>query len=520
MKNIARYFLVGAVLLSGCDSNNQDEYAGGIEGTGDRVTLASAYGTVSGFGSVHVNGVHFDTDTAEIIIADEVASEDELAVGMVVEVTGEIAANGKKGVAKRVRAERVLLGVIESVDEVGRGRKALKILGQKVYINEDATFVGTNFADLTAGLGVSVSGFVTDNGLAVATYLEQRDIDIETANLEVEGYITSIEPETEFFLLNELRVAFAGAEFVGGTESDLAAGKRVRVKGKLDVEQQILTAARVSFVKDHAAGIDHRVSVEGVIRELRAGSFRINTTLVELQGARIENGSASDIREGAQVVVFGPLVENKIRAERIRIKPVNSTRFKGLVENIDRSSRTFQVIDTDFQVTQFTQYKDDSQAKERHFNFSSLRDGEEVEVFAVSVEGVWQVTRIIRLDQPLMGARDMLRGEISDIDEANRSFRLGDFYIDATEIPPHEWNEILTREGTLNVDVDGFYIDDAQFRATHVHFHPKPPCSPHVFYDCEQKPPGPKGGEAVPPIEAVPPVEPVPGAKPFGAPSR
>src|SRR5690606_17651140 len=151
----------------------------GIEGTGDRVTLASAYGTVSGFGSVHVNGVHFDSDTAEVIIAGEPANEDALAVGMVVEVIGEIAADGKTGVAQRIRAERMLLGVIDSVEDVGRGRKALGILGQKVYINEDATMTGTAFADLAPGLGVSISGFVTDNGLATATYLAQRDIDVE-----------------------------------------------------------------------------------------------------------------------------------------------------------------------------------------------------------------------------------------------------------------------------------------------------------------------------------------------------
>jgi hypothetical protein len=246
------------------------------------------------------------------------------------------------------------------------------------------------------------------------------------------------------------------------------------------------------------AGEHHRASVEGVIRDLRAGSsFKVTTTLVDLRDARIENGAADDLREGAQVVVFGSLSQNTLAAERIHIKPANTTRFKGLVRNIDKESRTFQVIDTNFQVTQFTQYKDDSQAMERRFHFASLRDGEEVEVFAVSVNATWQVTRIIRRDQPMAGPRDMLRGEVADIDETQRRFRLADIWIDATGVPEHEWTALLTREGPLNVDVDGVYIEDAQFQATHVHIHPKPPCSPHVFYDCDQDkptpPPMPKG---------------------------
>ena len=110
MKNISRYFLIGAFLLSGCESTTEDEYAG-IEGTGDRVELASAYGTVSGFGSIYVNGVRFDTDTAAVEIAGEAASEDALAVGMVVDVVGGDLTRNKRG--------EINLATLHEFDRVG-----------------------------------------------------------------------------------------------------------------------------------------------------------------------------------------------------------------------------------------------------------------------------------------------------------------------------------------------------------------------------------------------------------------
>jgi hypothetical protein len=496
MKILSTYFLAGVFLLTGCEFGNENRIAG-IEGTGEKVGMTSAYGTVSGFGSIYVNGVRFDTDHADVEIAGEPATEEALAVGMLVEVTGEMAADGESRVARNIRAERALFGVIDHVEEVGQGRKAVQVLGQTVYVNEDAAFDGTTFDELVQGMGVGVSGFVTDNGLITATYLIKKEIDVATDTVEVEGYVSSIDPVTQTFRLKDLSVQTAAAVFINGTAAELVSGRRVRTSGILLGEPKILQAGRVEFISRPIED-DAHTSIEGVIRNLNAGAtFMVHTTLVDLRNAWIENGSAFDLQEGAQVVVFGPLVQGVLRAERIHMKPLNASRFKGLVSDLDPAVGTFRLLGTQFRVTSFTQFKDDSATMERRFNFASLRDGEELEVFAVNVDGTWQATRIMRREKG-MGPRDLLRGEITELDENYRGFLVANIWIDASELPEHEWTALRDSEDfPLNVDVEGFYTGDAQFQALRVHVHPQPPCSPHVFFECEDEhPPVPP-----PPVE-------------------
>lgn len=493
MKNISPYFLIGALLLSGCESNTNSH--AGIEGTGDRVELASAYGTVSGFGSVYVNGVRFDTASADVEIAGEPADEADLAVGMVVEVVGEINGSdingkGKTGTAQTVRADRVLRGVIESVDAVGSGRKALRILGQAVYVNEEATFVDTSFDELAPELGVNISGFVTDNGLITATYIAKADIDISVDALEVEGYISTVDEVMESFTLKALTVLVAGAEFSGGTAQDLAAGQRVRVIGTLTEEAKTLNATRIEFSSKTIEN-GRTASLEGVVRNLIAGErFTLQGVTVDMRNARIEKGTSSDITTGVQVVVFGPLLNGVLQAERIRIKPLNTQRFRGAVAEINSANKTFLLGETVFQVTQFTQFRDESRSMERYFNFDSLRSGEELEIFAVNTVEGWEVTRITRKDADV-GPPDTLRGTVSNVSD-DRSFYIGTLFVDATEVSGHEWAAVRTRaDDEFEVDVEGSYIDDNNFRATHVHIRPKPPCDPHVMFECDGPKPAP-----------------------------
>lgn len=488
MKSLFLSFLVGALLLSGCESATKNENAG-IEGTGDRVTLASAYGTVSGFGSIYVNGVRFDTDTAQVQISGEPAEESALAVGMVVDVIGEINADGKSGLAQTIHAERLLLGIIDSVEEVGPGRKALRVLGQTVYINEDATFIGMSFNEVAAGIGVSVSGFVTDNGLITATYVAQKDIDITADVLEVEGYISAEDDTAQIFTLNDLEVLVSTADFVRGSASDLAPGKRVRVVGALSADARVFQASRIVFVSRTVEATRY-TSLEGVVRDLIPGiSFTVHGTLVELQNAEFENGVADDIVAGVQVVVFGPVAQGVLQAERVHIKPLNTSRFRGMIREINAENRTFILIDTEFQVTKFTQFKDDSPSMERYFHFDSLRIGEEIDVFAVNVEGVWRVTRIMRRGGPMGGPPDLLRGQPTQVEDG-RGFYIGSIFVDGSELPEHEWVALGDHQDQeAEVDVEGFYTGDSQFRAIHVHVRPNSPCDPRVFFNCSDDKP-------------------------------
>ncbi len=74
-----------------------EESGGGIGGTG----LTSS-GTITGFGSIFVNGVEFETDSAEILLDGNTAADTALRLGMVVLVTGTLNEDGVTGTADRV----------------------------------------------------------------------------------------------------------------------------------------------------------------------------------------------------------------------------------------------------------------------------------------------------------------------------------------------------------------------------------------------------------------------------------
>src|SRR5258708_21319331 len=83
------------LLLASCGGPTQ---LGGIQGSGSGV----AYGPITGFGSIFVNGVEYATSNAQIRIDDQPGAESQLLVGEVVTVTGSVNSDGKTGTATQV----------------------------------------------------------------------------------------------------------------------------------------------------------------------------------------------------------------------------------------------------------------------------------------------------------------------------------------------------------------------------------------------------------------------------------
>ena len=78
--------------ISACSSGGRD--VAGIGGSG-----YTSSGTITGFGSIYVNGVKFDTSSSTISIDDSPGIEDDLAIGMRVTVNGTLNADGVNGTA-------------------------------------------------------------------------------------------------------------------------------------------------------------------------------------------------------------------------------------------------------------------------------------------------------------------------------------------------------------------------------------------------------------------------------------
>src|SRR6187402_1214330 len=68
-----------------------------------KTTLAQ--GMVTGFGSVIVNGVHYDVKNADIDVDGDSQVESELGIGQIVRITGSVDADGIHGKAVKLEGE-------------------------------------------------------------------------------------------------------------------------------------------------------------------------------------------------------------------------------------------------------------------------------------------------------------------------------------------------------------------------------------------------------------------------------
>ena len=79
-------------------------------------TAKSVVGTITGFGSIYVNGIEYDTNGASYEVDDASASDDSaLAVGMVVKVQGSVNADGRTGSASSVSYDDEVEGIVEDL---------------------------------------------------------------------------------------------------------------------------------------------------------------------------------------------------------------------------------------------------------------------------------------------------------------------------------------------------------------------------------------------------------------------
>ena len=157
-------------------------------------------GVITGFGSVFVDGVEFETDESSFSLDDGddgMENEDGLAVGMVVTVTGTVNADGKTGSAEHIEFDDELEGIVNANNVVADGTGTMTVMGQSVFI-KTTTIFESDVADIdsidkvAAGNVVEVSGFSSGDGRVYATRIEVKLAAHAGEEIEVKGLILSL----------------------------------------------------------------------------------------------------------------------------------------------------------------------------------------------------------------------------------------------------------------------------------------------------------------------------------------
>jgi hypothetical protein len=307
--------------ISTCAGSGTDLAGGGTSGTG------ISTGSISGFGSVVCNGVHYLTDnnvepgfiTHKLSHGVDHSSEmdsDLFRVGMVVTIHHGLIDNNAISIEYRDN----LQGPIAARNP--GAENTVTILGQTIVVDDAAVFASL---DLNAIVGVS--GFVDSAGRIRATYIERNSQSHHHGGEnEVKGFVSGL--SSSGFRLGPLpdgTGTTVAVSFPPALGAGLANGAYVQVV--TTDPQQVpggIAAARIDKLSPRTAFPENSiVDLEGLVTASPSGSgnvfsFAVEGKHVQTDGAtQYVGGTAADIRSDVRLQAQGTEHNGVLSAARI-----------------------------------------------------------------------------------------------------------------------------------------------------------------------------------------------------------
>lgn len=305
-------------VLSACGGGGGGTVAGGSGGGVGSGGTGISVGPITGFGSIIVNGITYDTQTATITTSDSPS----LQLGMTVEVAGTVQAGLTTGTATSVVAAADLRGTI---DTLSLAPDQLTVLGTTVSTDSQTIVDGAAaFANLQVGDRVQVYGLVDATGSVRATRIEL----LPGATTPVlSGQIQNLNTGATTFQIGTLTVQYGTATFAGGlTAGQLATDLRVRVRAAADPVAGVLTATQIQLWHGNAQPEGSTSSVTGVVTDFASlSSFRVLGAAIDASSAQITGGPAGSIGNGVKVEIVGTVRNGVLEASRVAIRHVPGT---------------------------------------------------------------------------------------------------------------------------------------------------------------------------------------------------
>ncbi|TLY76049.1 MAG: hypothetical protein E6K49_11015 [Gammaproteobacteria bacterium] len=357
---------------------------GGSGSSGNmNLTPVLATGTITGFGSIYVNGVHFQTSSATIRKNGQTVAESQLAVGEVARVKGEKNDTDGTGVADSIDVDESVVGPIAAIDTTN---SVVTVLGQTVKINTGTSFSmdvqPASLAGLKVGDLIRVSGLIDSSGNIVASRIERTGA---SAELQVLGTVASLDMTAHTFKINALVVNYSSANLTGFASGQPSDGDLVEVQGTMfDATTMTLTATHVARQQSEQeeAGSDE-MEREGLItRFASATDFDVAGKPVTTSSSTVyRNGTAADLALNAKVEVEGTLnSSNVLVASVVTFHHNGRIELESTATALDATAGTLTVLGVQVTVTSTTRFEDKSSTEMEKFNLSNIMVGDTVEV--------------------------------------------------------------------------------------------------------------------------------------------
>jgi hypothetical protein len=317
------------MLLVACGSGTQ---VAGVDSGG---TGSYAVGSITGFGSIIVNGIRYGDANASIRDDDgNQRTSAELRLGMVVEVEGSTLGPApvdspytREGEASLIRFGPEVVGPLQAVDAA---TSRIAVLGQVVDVAAD-TFFGEELAGGLAALAALPPGSVLEiHGFLVpgadGHYAATRiDLLQGATEYRLQGIVHDLDAAGRRFAIGAawidyLAIGVEDARAAGVSEGGLAnvrLGTVPRADGTWVMLQEAAPPPPPPAMPTPDAELE--ADVDGVVSgEPEGSTFTVDGVRVDASRATVEGGA--EVRAGTRVRVSGRLVGGVLVAETIQVE--------------------------------------------------------------------------------------------------------------------------------------------------------------------------------------------------------
>ena len=343
-----------------------------------------ALGPISTFGSIVVNGVRYETDSATFTIDDMPGTQDDLRVGQVVTVKGTIDDDGMgtTGSADEVIFDENVEGPVESVDVAG---SQLVVLGQTVLVRPetsfDDSFSPASPEGVNPGQIVGVSGQIDADGNIVATRIEPKPA---ASQYEVRGTVNGLDTANLRFNINSLVIDYSSATLDDFPSGQISEGDFVEAKGSSLGAGGELLATQVELESFLPGGNEgDRIEIEGfVTRFASAQDFDVaGQPVTTTSNTAFEGGAATDLALNVKLEAEGDIDANGVLvATKIDIRRAKAVRLTANTDSVDAANNSLVVLGITIEVDGLTRFEDKSDADVDPLTLADISAGDYLEI--------------------------------------------------------------------------------------------------------------------------------------------
>ncbi len=335
----------------------------GGDTTSAATSSKSVVGVITGFGSIYVNGVEYETDTAGVHIDGLASDETSLAIGDIITLQGTVNPDGTTGVATAVTCNDELEGyVLDTSGLLIDGTGTINVMGQIVTITLDTVFDGDTLATINATINdlsvldiVEISGFPDGTGGILATRVESKNA---AEDVEVKGAISQLNTTSQTFKIGALLVDYSSASDVPA-DTLFVDGLFVEVKTTEVLTGDVangfrLIASKVEFEDDDSdveGDEGDELEVQGMVSNIDNTGFSFNGTRVEFASLEIgDDFNVASLVDGTMITVEGHIDTNgNFIIEEVEDEHESEDEAKGAVTAV--TATTVTIVDTGVSIT-------------------------------------------------------------------------------------------------------------------------------------------------------------------------